>query len=75
MEDGVAIRESLLTVEYIEDVYPQNPLLPKDPLKRIQDKLFVKATEPVSVFLLVNTGLHERVVISHMKHIIEQLLL
>ena len=32
--DGVRIRESNVICEYLEDAYPQKPLLPKDPLER-----------------------------------------
>ena len=32
--DGVCLRESAVILEYLEDAYPQAPLLPKDPLGR-----------------------------------------
>jgi len=32
--DGVRLRESNVILEYLEDVYPEKPLLPKDPLER-----------------------------------------
>jgi glutathione S-transferase len=32
--DGTRIRESAVILEYLEDAYPQVPLLPKDPLER-----------------------------------------
>lgn len=32
--DGTRIRESGAILEYLEDAYPQQPLLPKDPLER-----------------------------------------
>jgi glutathione S-transferase len=32
--NGTRIRESGVILEYLEDVYPQKPLLPKDPLER-----------------------------------------
>lgn len=32
--DGARIRESGVILEYLEDAYPQNPLLPRDPLAR-----------------------------------------
>lgn len=34
--DGVLLRESQVICEYLEDAYPQNPLLPRDPLARAQ---------------------------------------
>jgi glutathione S-transferase len=32
--DGVRLRESSAILEYLEDAFPQKPLLPKDPLER-----------------------------------------
>ena len=32
--DGVRLRESSVILEYLEDAYPQKPLLPRDPLER-----------------------------------------
>jgi glutathione S-transferase len=32
--DGARIRESAVICEYLEDAYPQNPLLPREPLAR-----------------------------------------
>jgi glutathione S-transferase len=34
--DGTRLRESAVILEYLEDAYPQVPLLPKDPLERAQ---------------------------------------
>ncbi|KAJ8716034.1 hypothetical protein PYW08_013319 [Mythimna loreyi] len=39
---GVSIFESLVTVEYLDEVYPQRPLLPKDPLLKAKDKILVE---------------------------------
>lgn len=47
--DGVSIYESLVTVEYLDDVYPQRPLLPKDPLLKAKDKILIEAMGPVSL--------------------------
>jgi glutathione S-transferase len=32
--DGTRLRESSAILEYLEDTYPHNPLLPKDPIER-----------------------------------------
>ncbi|XP_059053715.1 pyrimidodiazepine synthase-like [Achroia grisella] len=48
IEDGVTIYESLVTVEYLDDVYPQRPLLPKDPVKKAFDKIIIEAAGPIS---------------------------
>ena len=32
--DGMRLRESSVILEYLEDAYPQKPLLPRDPLER-----------------------------------------
>ncbi|XP_026738338.1 uncharacterized protein LOC113501406 [Trichoplusia ni] len=46
--EGVSIYESLVTVEYLDEVYPQRPLLPKDPILRAKDKIIVEAAGPIS---------------------------
>ncbi|KAH9630466.1 hypothetical protein HF086_017004 [Spodoptera exigua] len=45
--ENVSIYESLVTVEYLDDVYPQRPLLPKDPVKKAKDKILVEALSPI----------------------------
>ncbi|XP_053606455.1 pyrimidodiazepine synthase [Plodia interpunctella] len=45
--DGVTIYESLVTVEYLDDAYPQRPLLPKDPVTKAYDKIIIEATGPI----------------------------
>jgi len=37
--DGAAIPESIVILEYLEDRFPQNPLLPADPLARARARL------------------------------------
>ncbi|XP_034481160.1 pyrimidodiazepine synthase-like [Drosophila innubila] len=41
-KDQPSLIESLIIVEYLDEKYPQNPLLPKDPLQRAQDKILVE---------------------------------
>ncbi|XP_075979218.1 uncharacterized protein LOC142978600 [Anticarsia gemmatalis] len=41
--EGVSIYESLVIVEYLDDVYPERPLFPKDPVKKAFDKILVEA--------------------------------
>ncbi|KAH8286481.1 hypothetical protein KR054_009851, partial [Drosophila jambulina] len=55
--------ESLIIAEYLDEKYPQNPLLPKDALKRAQDKILLERfngiTNAFMKILLQNTGLDE----------------
>ncbi|XP_026499079.2 pyrimidodiazepine synthase-like [Vanessa tameamea] len=44
IKEDVCIYESLITVEYLDEVYPQRPLLPKDPAKKAFDKIIVENT-------------------------------
>ncbi|KAG7295981.1 hypothetical protein JYU34_021073 [Plutella xylostella] len=47
IKEGLSIYESLVTVEYLDEVYPQRPLLPKDPVQRALDKIIVEACTPI----------------------------
>ncbi|XP_052741767.1 pyrimidodiazepine synthase isoform X2 [Bicyclus anynana] len=47
IKEGVCITESLITVEYLDDAYPEKPLLPKDPVRKALDKIIVEATGPI----------------------------
>ncbi|CAH2091031.1 unnamed protein product [Euphydryas editha] len=47
IKEDLCIYESLVTVEYLDEVYPQRPLLPKDPVKKAFDKIIVEALGPV----------------------------
>ncbi|KAH8364603.1 hypothetical protein KR084_008812, partial [Drosophila pseudotakahashii] len=55
--------ESLIIAEYLDEKYPENPLLPKDPLKRAQDKILLERFSGItSAFLKIltqNTGLED----------------
>ncbi|XP_034831652.1 pyrimidodiazepine synthase-like [Maniola hyperantus] len=52
IKEGVCIYESLITVEYLDEVYPQRPLLPKDPVRKAMDKIIVEASGPIVTFFL-----------------------
>jgi len=43
--DGTRLRESGVILEYLEDTYPQRPLLPKDPLERARVRELVSFIE------------------------------
>lgn len=43
--DGTRISESEVILEYLEDAYPQKPLLPKDPLARAKARELVTVIE------------------------------
>jgi len=43
--DGQLLRESEVILEYLEDAYPQKPLLPKDPLERARVRELVTFIE------------------------------
>lgn len=47
IDDSKTICESLITVEYLDQVYPQRPLLPKDPYQQAIDKIIVQSTGPI----------------------------
>lgn len=52
VHDGVPVIESTLICEYLEDAFPNPPLVPADPLERARMRLWSKA---------VDEGLHEGV--------------
>lgn len=49
------IYESMLIAEYLDDVHPQNKLYPSDPLKKIQEKLWIARFDSLAVKFFVNT--------------------
>ncbi|KAL0871832.1 hypothetical protein ABMA27_004309 [Loxostege sticticalis] len=49
IQEDVCIYESLVTVEYIDEVYPQRPLISKDPVRKAFDKIIIEAMAPVQV--------------------------
>jgi glutathione S-transferase len=46
---GQILIESMAIIEYLEEVYPESPLLPKDPVLRAQIRGFCE---------VINSGLH-----------------
>ena len=50
--------ESVAIIEYLEEVYPEKPLLPKDPVKKAQIRGFCEiinsAIHPYQNFKLLN---------------------
>ena len=45
LDGGRRLAESEVIVEYLEDAYPQKPLLPKDPFERAKVRELVTVTE------------------------------
>ena len=43
--DGTRLRESEVILEYLEEAYPQKPLLPKDPLARAKVRELITVIE------------------------------
>lgn len=42
LENGNLIYESLVTADYLDEVYPNNPLNSSDPLKKAQDRMLIE---------------------------------
>lgn len=57
-DDGRALTQSLAIVEWLEETYPEPPLLPKDPLRRARVRAFSMAlacdTHPVQNLKVLN---------------------
>ncbi|KAH8360462.1 hypothetical protein KR200_005580, partial [Drosophila serrata] len=62
-KDQPSLIESLIIAEYLDEKYPQNPLLPKDALKRAQDKILLERfsgiTNAFMKILMQKTGLDD----------------
>lgn len=48
-QDGKLLYESLITCEYLEDMYPNPPLYPLDPWQKAQDRLLIEQSSKVSI--------------------------
>ncbi|XP_069952610.1 pyrimidodiazepine synthase isoform X1 [Cherax quadricarinatus] len=44
--------ESLITCDYLDEVYPEPPLYPAQPLKKAQDRMFIELWSQISAALL-----------------------
>lgn len=47
-KDQPSLIESLIIAEYVDEKYPENPLLPKDPVEKAQAKILVERFSPVA---------------------------
>lgn len=43
LDDGTALTQSLAICEYLDDIHPNPPLLPRDPLARARVRAFAQA--------------------------------
>ncbi|KAL4712042.1 hypothetical protein ACJJTC_003709 [Scirpophaga incertulas] len=48
IEEGVCIYESVVTAQYLDEVYPQRPLISKDPLTRAFDRIIIESFGPIN---------------------------
>lgn len=46
--DAPFASESLLIAEYLDEVHPENKLYPKDPLKKLQEKMWIEHFAPIA---------------------------
>lgn len=65
--DAVNLYESLIIADYLDEKYPQRPLLPKDPLRKALDRILIEGFSKVSynvpykliVYLLFDNTLYK----------------
>jgi glutathione S-transferase len=48
--DGEFIYESLIISDFLDEKFPERPLYPKDPIKKVKDRLLVDAFGKVNSF-------------------------
>jgi len=57
-DDGAVLTQSLAIIEWLDEIYPDPPLLPKDPLRRAKVRAFAQAlacdTHPVQNLKVLN---------------------
>ncbi|XP_014252364.1 pyrimidodiazepine synthase-like [Cimex lectularius] len=49
--DGDRIYESLIICDFLDEKYPENPMYPKDPLKKAKDRILIERFSKVSSLL------------------------
>lgn len=49
----VRVFESLPIVDYLEDVFPEKSLFPKDPVLKAYDRIIVEIQKEVRLFLVI----------------------
>lgn len=49
-EEGQYVYESLVTVDFLEELYPERSTLAKDPFRRAIDRIIVEANKTVGIF-------------------------
>lgn len=59
LNDGNVLVQSLAILEYLEEVYPQNPILPKDPVERAKVRA-VSQIVSCDIHPLNNSGTQQR---------------
>ncbi|XP_045614616.1 pyrimidodiazepine synthase isoform X1 [Procambarus clarkii] len=47
-QNGRCIYESLITCDYLDEVYPEPPLYPADPLKKAEDRMFIERISQIT---------------------------
>ena len=57
VHNGKPLSESLVILEYIDETWKQNPILPEDPLEKARERFWAKFNdEKVKISVSVSTG-------------------